>query len=94
MDWPDADLGREVDDAVDSLHCLGDGVAVANVGADQFHLLRKILRPLAIPMDLLDQAIEHSNLMPPAQQFPANGTPDEAGAAGDQNLFWQCGPHL
>jgi hypothetical protein len=30
--------------------------------------------------------------MAAAKHFPADGAADEAGTAGDQDLFWQCVP--
>ena len=55
--------------------------------ADQFDIVGQIRRPFDIAMNLFDQAVEHADLMPPAEQFPAHLASDEAGAAGDEYLF-------
>jgi hypothetical protein len=43
--------------------------------------LRQVLGPLAVAVDLLDQAVERPNLVPAAKKLPGDRTPDEAGAA-------------
>jgi hypothetical protein len=90
----DPDFGGEVDHAAHALERLGDGVAVADVGADQLDIVGKILGPFAVPVDLLDQAVEDAHLMAAALKFPSDGTSDEAGAAGDENPFGQVNPRL
>ena len=58
---PDPDLGGEMDDTVDALQRAGDNVLVADVADDQLGFIGKVVRLFAIAVDLLDQAIEHSD---------------------------------
>ena len=83
----DADLGGEVDDAVDPIERARDRIAVAHVGADQLHLGIEGGRPVGRSVDLLDQAVEHTDLMAAREQFVADEAADEARPAGDEYLF-------
>src|SRR5689334_13802301 len=60
-------------------------VLVADVADDQFRFAREILGPLPIAVHLLDQAIEHSDLIAAAKQLARNCAPDKPRAAGNQD---------
>jgi hypothetical protein len=81
----DADLRRQVHDAVDALQGAGDCVAVAHVGVDELGLTSKIGRPSTVAVNLRDQCVEHAYLVAARQQLAGHEPPDEARAAGDQN---------
>src|SRR5947209_9007868 len=88
----DADLGGEMDHAVGAFQRASDHVLVADIAADQLGVVGEIVGTLAIAVDLLDQAVEHSHLIAAAKQFLANGPADESGAAGDEHSFTQPTP--
>src|SRR4051812_47088541 len=64
----DADLGGEMDDAVDVLERAGNHVLVADITDDQLGFVGKVFGPAPIAVDLFDQAIEHANLVPTAKK--------------------------
>jgi hypothetical protein len=88
----DADFGGEMDDAVDILECLGDGVAIADIGANQLDIGIEIVGSFAVAVDLLDEAVEDSNLMASVLKLPGNRAADEPGPAGNENAFRQFDP--
>ena len=53
----DADFRSEMDDAIDALQRTRHDVPVADIADDEFCVIRKIIGPLAITVDLLNQAI-------------------------------------
>jgi hypothetical protein len=57
-----ADLGSEMDDALDALEAMRDDVLVADVPDDQLRLIGKVFWSLAIAVNLLDQAVEYAHL--------------------------------
>ncbi len=85
----DADLGREVNDAVDPLKRSGDRLSVAHVGLDEFGL-KRLRRRRAV--DLADQAVEEADTVPAPQQFGCDVAADEPGPPGNQNMFCHAIP--
>jgi hypothetical protein len=85
----DADLGGEMDDAVDAVQRAGDCIAVADIGADEFGIGGEALGPLDVAMDLRQQAVEHPHFIASPQQLGGHLATDKAGTAGDQDLLWQ-----
>jgi hypothetical protein len=71
-----------MDDAVHTLEGTRDNVPVADIADDQLGVFGKIIWPLAIAVDLLDQAVEHADLVAAPKKFAGNGSADEAGSAG------------
>jgi hypothetical protein len=48
---------------------VGDHILVADVADDQLGVRGKVIRTLAVTVDLLDQAIEHPDAIPTAKKF-------------------------
>ena len=84
---PDADLGGEMDDAVDPIDRAGDRGLVANVAADQLGIGAEHLRSIGLAVYLLDEAIEHPHLVAARQKFLGHRAADETGPARDQYTF-------
>jgi hypothetical protein len=57
------DFRSQVDDAVDALERAGDDILVSNIANNEFGLGAKILRPSAVTVDLLDQAVEYADIV-------------------------------
>src|SRR5262249_57432688 len=82
---PDADGGREVDDGVDAVERRPYGVAVAHVAGLQLDGRIKVVRPLAVRMDLRVEVVQRPHLVAVGEQPVSEVRADESGAAGDQN---------
>src|SRR3954447_15033620 len=80
---PHADLGRQMDDAVDVLQRTGDDVLVADVADDEFRVLGKVLWPITIAVDLLDQAVENPHPIAAAKKLVDDGATDKSSPASD-----------
>ena len=81
----DADLGGEVDDLGDALQRAQHRGLVAHVADDHVDLRVEVVGLRLVAVDLLDQAVEHADAMAALQAGPRDVTPDEAGAAGDED---------
>jgi hypothetical protein len=79
-----------MDDAFDALKRARDDVFVADVAADKLDFFRKALGLLAVAVDLLDQAVENTDLVSSLEQFRADGATNESGASGYQHSFCQA----
>ena len=64
----DADFGGEMDHAVDTLQRARDDVLVADVADDQLGVVGQVLGPLAVAVNLLDQAVEDADLVAARKQ--------------------------
>ncbi|AMK17363.1 hypothetical protein K663_04890 [Sphingobium sp. MI1205] len=73
-----------MDDGIDPLQRLLNGMTITKVAALKLHLVVQIRRPFPFAVNLLDQAVEHTHLVPPPQQFATDGAADETGAARDK----------
>jgi hypothetical protein len=78
-----------MDDAVDAIERAGDDVFVANIADDQFGIVGEIVGPLAIAVDLLDQAVEHADLVAAPEQLLRNRPSNKASAARYEDCFPQ-----
>ena len=67
----------------------GDDVLVADVADDQLGIVGKVFRPLAVAVDLLDQAVEDADPVAARKKLSRDGAADESCAAGDQDLLPQ-----
>jgi hypothetical protein len=66
-----------------------DDIFVADVACNQFRPVRKVFRPFAVAVDLLDQAVEHAHLASAPKKLIRDRASNEAGTARYQNSFWQ-----
>jgi hypothetical protein len=87
---PHPDERREVIDGVHAIERQSHRGAVSHVPHDQLHVLVQIRRAAPLrAVDLGDQAIEDSNLVPRTKQLVCEVRADEAGATGDEDLLGQ-----
>src|SRR5438270_14101714 len=68
----DADLGGEVYHGVDALQRMGNHVLVANVSDDELGVAGKVLGPLTIAVDLLDQAVAPADRIAAAKKLASD----------------------
>src|SRR5205085_11731390 len=61
---------------------------IRDVASQEFGAGMEMLRPRAIPMNLRNQRVQHSNIVPSADERVNQMRANESGATGDQNL--QC----
>ena len=60
-----------------------DDVLVADVADDQLGIGGKVFGPLAVAVDLLDQAVEHADPVAAAKKLTRDRAPDKSCAASD-----------
>src|SRR5207253_1007257 len=82
-----ADFRGEMHDAVDALERVCHDVLVADVADDQLGVVGQVERPFSIPMHLLDQAIEHTNLVAASKELTCDSAANEPGATRHQYSF-------
>jgi hypothetical protein len=78
-----------MDDAVDALQRTRNDIPVADIADDEFGIFRKIVGPLAISVDLLDQVIEDANGGASAKKFFRYGASNKSCTACNQHRFPQ-----
>ena len=83
----DADLGREMNDGVDTVQCPGNRAGVADVALHTLGIGVKVLRPAAIAVHLRDQAIEHADPPAPGNKQSRNCPADKPGTTGNKDCF-------
>ena len=67
---------------------------VADVADDQLGVIGQVFGPLAVAVDLLDQAVEHAHLIAATKKFTGDGAADESSAACDKTVSPKAGLRL
>ena len=82
----DADLRRQVHDFVDALHRFRHRLGVADVGVDDLDRAQHRIGHRIAAVNLVDEAVEHPDLVTFGKQSAADMAADEPRAAGNQDL--------
>jgi hypothetical protein len=80
-----ANLCGEMHNLINALHSGSHGLRITDVSVDDLDRTENGVRWGRAAVDLLDETIEHANLIAFRQQCPAKMTANEPSTAGDQH---------
>jgi hypothetical protein len=89
---PDANLGSEVDNAVDTSQSPGQDIRIPYVAHDHLDLAFESLGRGTAAVDLLDEAVDDADAMATGQTGSRHISADEAGPSCDEDKFCHEGP--